>query len=126
MTEKLCVIPYDGPIQELGGIRGPIVRPTKIQISVLITLINRGIPVMEVNPRNPKERIRLTFRNVNSQIFKMQAPAVAQPKKEDVIQELPKSGRNTVVAPFSEVAQVKKEKKEAKKSAETPVIKSNF
>lgn len=128
MTEKLCVIPYDGPIKELGGIRGPIVRPTKIAISTIITLINRGIPVDEVNPRNIKQRTRLTFKNVNTTVFPTASAVKASTAKVEATQELPKSRRNTVVAPFSEVEQVKKEKKAeaSKKQEEVPVIKSDF
>lgn len=127
MKEKLCVVPTDGRIAELGGIIGPVSRPTKISYSAIVSMLNRGVPVYEVNPKNVNERVRLNFRNVNSVNFfpkvKKSQPTTVNPYK------LPEGRRNTVVEHTGEAAEVAKEKaakKEAKSVNIEVVKKSDF
>ena len=95
MKEKLCVVPTDGRIAELGGIIGPVSRPTKISYSAIVSMLNRGVPVYEVNPKNVNERVRLNFRNVNSVNF---FPKVKKSQPTTVNSyKLPEGRRNTVV-----------------------------
>ena len=125
--KKLCVILSEGIIPELGNLRGPVVKPTKIDTSIIISLVNNGFLVEEVNPRNYNERVRLTFANINSNNF------LPKKKKETPVTynsyKLPEGKRSTVVESVGEaekVAQLKKtEKKEATKK-ETPVKSSDF
>lgn len=69
MDKKLCTISNSGPIPELGGIRGPITKPTELSMTLIRTLINEGYTIYEVNPMNRNEKVRLTFSNVNSVNF---------------------------------------------------------
>lgn len=120
---KLCVILSDGPIPELGNARGPISRPTRIPRSAVISIMNRGLNIQEVNPRNINERVRLTFSNVNSNNF------LPKPKKAPVVasvQKLPEGRRNTVVVQPSEATTVMNHKKEKKENREVPVKSSDF
>ena len=122
---KLCVILTDGAIPELGNARGPITRPTRIPRNAVISIMNRGLNIQEVNPRNFNERVKLTFSNINSNNF------LPKPKKPVVppVQKLPEGRRNTVVVPPNEAAAVihgKKEKKENKETREIPVKSSDF
>lgn len=69
IKEKLCVIQYNGVIKELGGISGPILSPHKYPINKVISMVNSGIPVYEVNPYDRNDRIRLTRSTVKSVNF---------------------------------------------------------
>lgn len=66
---KYVTIESYGNIPGLGGLLGPITTPTHIDIDIIIALINGGKVVYEVNPRNVKEKIRLTRTNVLSNNF---------------------------------------------------------
>lgn len=61
---KLVTIESPGKIAALGGILGPIKTPCRMDTDVIITLINSGKLVYEVNPSNVKEKVRLTRLNV--------------------------------------------------------------
>lgn len=66
---KLVIIKTNSIIPELGGIRGPINRPTLLTYDTIYKLLNRGVSVYEVNKRNPTEKVRLTRENVNKTNF---------------------------------------------------------
>ena len=62
--KKFVTIETPGKISELGGIIGPIKTPSYMDLDVIISLINSGKVVYEVNPTNVKDRVRLTRSNV--------------------------------------------------------------
>lgn len=93
IKEKLCVIDYYGPIYELGNISGPILSAHKYPISKLITMINRGITIYEVNPNDRNERIRLTRMNLKTVNFPTVIPK--QSIQKAVKDETNKMGLNT-------------------------------
>lgn len=110
--EKLCVVLAEGRIPELGGILGPVSVPTKIARSSIIAMLNRGLPIYEVNPKNVNERVKLTFKNVNSVNF-MTKVRKSEPVKSNPY-VLPAGRRNTVVEQSSEATEVANEKAEKK------------
>ena len=61
---KFVTIESYGQIDALGGIRGPITSPSHIDTNIVISLINSGKVVYEVNPSNYKEKVRLNRLNV--------------------------------------------------------------
>ena len=70
---KLVTVESAGKLAALNGLLGPITTPTVLDVNIIISLINSGKVVYEVNPRNVKEKIRLDRVNVlkanfNSQI----------------------------------------------------------
>ena len=69
INSKLVTIESSGKIGVLGGLIGPITTPCRLRIDVLISLINTGKVVYEVNPANVKEKIRLTRLNVRKENF---------------------------------------------------------
>lgn len=66
---KLVTIESPGKIAALGGILGPITTPCRIDMNIIISLINSGKAVYEVNPKNFKEKTRLTRMNVLDNIY---------------------------------------------------------
>lgn len=127
---RLFVVLADGKIPELGGIRGPITKPTAFSISAVIEMVNRGLPVEEVNPTNHAERVRMTFGNIHSNNF-----VKVSPKKETVApqvaqQSIP-AGRSNVVVDTTNEAKAAKETRDNKswknqKKDITPINKSDF
>lgn len=90
---KFVTIESYGPIPALGGILGPITSPSYIDINVIISLINSGKVIYEVNPKNIKEKIRLTRDNV----LKYNFNTTVKPEKiSNVI-------KNTVVKPVDNI-----------------------
>ena len=61
---KYVTIESPGKIAILGGIMGPIQTPTYLDIDIVISLINSGKVVYEVNPRDITDKTRLTLMNV--------------------------------------------------------------
>jgi hypothetical protein len=61
---KYVTIESPGKIPVLGGLLGPITTPCYLEIDIIISLINSGKAVYEVNPRNIKEKTRLTRQTV--------------------------------------------------------------
>lgn len=61
---KYVIIESSGPISALGGLLGPIISPTYLDIKTVINIVNSGKVVYEVNPMNINDKIRLTFQNV--------------------------------------------------------------
>lgn len=121
MASKLCVILTDGPIAQLGGIRGPITTPTRIDVSAIISMVNSGMAVYEVNPRKHTEKKRLTFANINTNNFPVvKKPAVPETRNP---YKIPQGKRNTVVVKSSEVDEVKaaKDAKKEKAVDKTPI-----
>ena len=66
---KLVTIESYGRLAPLGGINGPISTPCNIDLKVIISLVNAGKVVYEVNPLNKSEKVRLTLSNVSSTNF---------------------------------------------------------
>lgn len=127
---RLFVVLADGKIPELGGIRGPITKPTAIDISIVIDMVNRGLPVEEVNPANYTERVRMTFGNMHSQNFVKAAKKVEAAPVQTVTQSIPTGRSNAVVEPVNE-AKAAKETRDNKswknnKKEVTPLNKSDF
>lgn len=128
---RLFVVLADGKIPELGGIRGPITKPSAIAISTVIDMVNRGLPVEEVNPANYEDRVKMTFGNIHNHNF------VSAPKKAPVetpatpaAQTIPAGRSNAVVEPVNE-AKAAKETRDNKswknnKKEVTPINKSDF
>ena len=77
---KLVVVETYGSISELGGINGPILNPAKIDIDLIVRMINNNKKVFEVNPKNYSERVRLTLKNARTVNFDNAKPAVVTTK----------------------------------------------
>lgn len=127
---RLFVVLADGKIPELGGIRGPITKPTAIDISIVIDMVNRGLPVEEVNPANYADRVRMTFGNIHSQNFIKATKKVEAAPVQTVTQSIPTGRSNAVVEPINE-AKAAKETRDNKswknnKKEVTPLNKSDF
>ena len=69
IKSKLVTVESHGKLPQLGGIHGPIITPNYISINIIISLINAGKTVYEVNPANHHDRIRLTRLNATHQNF---------------------------------------------------------
>lgn len=125
---RLFVIPCDGRIPEMGGIRGPITSPIEIPIDKVISMMNRGVIVEEVNPYKKSERVRMTFSNIHTTSFTK--PVKKAPAVQAVTQQIP-VGRSNVVVDASNEAKAAKETRDNKswknnKKDVTPVTKSDF
>jgi hypothetical protein len=88
---KYVTIESYGVIPALGGIMGPITSPCNVDLSVIISLINSGKVVYEVNPKNIKEKILLNKDNVLKYNFN---PKVV--KKETTIEDKPIKKENAI------------------------------
>lgn len=118
MDKKLCKIMNSGPIPELGGIRGPITKPTELPMDLIRVLLNEGYTVYEVNRMNKNEKVKLTYANVNKVNFfkkvKKTKPVTVKSYR------FPEGRRNTaVVEQPSEATKVKEAKK--KETEEKPI-----
>ena len=92
---KLCKVLTNGPLPELRGITGPIVYPCRIDMRKVINMVQHGKVVIEVNPKNQKEEVRLNIQNVNKDNFpeperiELDTPPVKTPtpvvKKDEVV-----------------------------------------
>lgn len=92
---KLCKVLTNGPLSELGGITGPIVYPCRIDLRKVVNMVQHGKVVIEVNPKNHKETVRLNIQNVNKNNFpeperiKLDTPVAKESvpvvKKDDVV-----------------------------------------
>ena len=83
---KFVTIESYGIIHALGGIMGPVTSPCNLDISVIISLINSGKMIYEVNPKNITEKVLLTRDNVlkdnfNSSVVKENAINNIKPSK---------------------------------------------
>jgi hypothetical protein len=89
---KYVTIESYGPIQQLFGLLGPILTPCYIEIGTIISLVNSGKVVYEVNPNNPKEKIRLNFNNLLKNNFDniIEETKVVAPSKKRVTQPVKK------------------------------------
>lgn len=75
-TKKLVTVETVGPIDELGGISGPILNPCPIGISAIVRMITAHRKVYEVNPSNPDQKVLLTLQNVRTVNFPNQKKVV--------------------------------------------------
>ena len=100
-TTKLVTIESAGKISILGGIQGPITNPCRLSTDSIIELINSGKIVYEVNPKNSKEKIRLTRLNVYKTNFASTIKETVD-KKKKVIEETIKTNSKPMVKPISE------------------------
>lgn len=118
MDKKLCTITNSGPIPELGGIRGPVTKPTELPMTLIRTLINEGYTIYEVNPMNRNEKVRLTFGNVNTVNFykkvKKTQPVTVNPFRFPDGRENTRDGR--VVETSNNGSKVKKDEKTKEKT----------
>ena len=88
---KLVTVNYNGPIIELGSICGPISTPSQLTIDAISRLVLNKKEVWEYNPNNKREKVRLTFSNLNKDNFNKKKDEVSlntsvdkQPVKEEV------------------------------------------
>ena len=88
---KLCIIedPYELPIR--GRINGPILTPSEFSMSELRQLLVAHVKVYEVNPRNKKEKVKLTFQNLGKDNF--------VPMKKERILSTPAPKKNVSITP---------------------------
>lgn len=68
-TQKYVTIESKGIISELGGISGPILHPTFIDLDIIVRMVNTRKKVYEVNPSNTSEKVLLTLSNVKANNF---------------------------------------------------------
>lgn len=127
---RLFVVLADGKIPELGGIRGPITKPTAMDVSTVIEMVNRGLPVEEVNPSNHADRVKMTFGNIHSNNFVKPVKKVATVTPQVAPQSIP-AGRSNVVVDATNEAKAAKETRDNKswknqKKDVTPINKSDF
>ena len=66
--KKLVVIKSIGTIAELGGIKGPIDNPFRLDVKTLIKMVTK-YRIFEVNPKNIEDTILLTISNVRENNF---------------------------------------------------------
>lgn len=63
MTDiRLCSVETNGPIKEMGNITGPI-RKCRLELPKILSMINNGHVIYELNPENLSDRVRLTLTN---------------------------------------------------------------
>lgn len=65
---RICSVETNGPIKELGNITGPI-RKCRLPLPKVVSMINNGHVIYELNPKNLSERVRLTLTNVTPSPF---------------------------------------------------------
>lgn len=82
---KLITIESQCELPELGGVMGPIKAPVEMTIPKIISLINRGLVVYDVNPKNKKEKVRLTTTNVRTDNFISNSVKAASTRKAAVV-----------------------------------------
>lgn len=66
---KLCIITTCAELPIMGGIHGPLHTPSPLTYREIITLINNGIDVYEVNPKNRSQKVKLTSFNAVKENF---------------------------------------------------------
>ena len=103
---KLVVIKTNGPLPELGGINGPIINPCLIDIPTIQELLNGHKKVVEVNPDDYTDRVRLTSSNFKLTIFRE-----AKPVQKAYVAPEPKQEKKVVVE--EKVVEKKQNKKVA-------------
>ena len=109
---KLVVIRGSGNIPELGNICAPVLTPQRVAVGKLAKIISSGLVVMEVNPNNKNERVRLTISNLRNDNFPAAAAAPAvKTVEEKAEQPAPAKAEAKPVIPV---------KKEEKKVEATP------
>lgn len=122
---KMCIITTCAELPIMGGIHGPLHTPSPLTYREIITLINNGIDVYEVNPRNKSEKVKLTSTNAIKENFSnikevQVVPSLIQEAKKKA--ELSESAVKTVntevvkpktVKPETEVKDDAKEKSDA-------------
>ena len=69
IEKKLVTVESVGTITELGGISGPIINPSFIDVPTIIRMINSHKKVYEVNPNNPSEKVKLSLKNARTNNF---------------------------------------------------------
>ena len=117
---KFVTIESYGPLRVLGGIMGPITSPCYLDISVIISLINSGKIVYEVNPKNTKEKVRLTIDNVLKYNFDFKVikentnSKTTTPKKSNMVVSKPQVKPNEVKKEIIKPEKVKNEIVESK------------
>lgn len=69
INKKLCIVKSSGVLPLPGNIDGPILNPCELPIQNIITMINLGMKVYEINPKDRNQSILLTRDNVNKNNF---------------------------------------------------------
>lgn len=67
--KKLCLIKTNKIVPELNDMSGPFYNPVELDSKQIISMMNRGVKVYEVNPENKSEKILLNRFLVNKVNF---------------------------------------------------------
>lgn len=74
MTDiRLCSVETNGPIKEMGNITGPV-RKCRLDLPKILSMINNGHVIYELNPENLNEKVRLTLTNAIPSPFSKSEP----------------------------------------------------
>lgn len=95
-TTKLCIVVSGGTLPILGGISGPILSPSKITISDIVTLLNAGKEVYEVNPWNRSQKVKLTTMNALDENFTRKSSTNIISNNTNYVQPKPSSSSASV------------------------------
>lgn len=128
---KLCIITTCAELPIMGGIHGPLHTPSPLTPREIITLINNGIEVYEVNPLNKSEKVRLTATNAVKENFTIKkevkvVPSMIQEakKKAEEIKPDVKSVKTQVVK--EQVKKPETEIKDEAKDKSDAILKPDF
>jgi hypothetical protein len=109
VKRKLVTVADFGPLQEIGGIGGPLRTPTNIALNAICQMVVNGKTVFEHNPSNVKEKVRLTLSNVKSDNFVKSEdgePVKTQPVKVEVTPEVAEKSIEAATSATANLAQV--------------------
>lgn len=81
---KLCLIKTTKTVPELYGLSGPFYDPVELSTEQIISMLNRGVLVYEVNPANRSEKIQLNRFLANRVNFK---PVAAKEKAQTFVKK---------------------------------------
>lgn len=93
---RKCDVLTNGPIAELNFVTGPVYK-CKLTTPQIIKLVSNGRIVEEIDPRNPKNKVRLTIATCGKSVFDEIVPEPKVEEKPPVV-EIPKE----VVLPTKE------------------------
>lgn len=128
---KMCIITTCAELPIMGGIHGPLHTPSPLTYREIITLINNGIDVYEVNPRNKSEKVKLTSTNAIKENFSnikevQVVPSLIQEakKKAELSESVVKTVNTEVVKP--KTVKPETEVKDDAKEKSDAILKPDF
>ena len=91
---RICSVETNGPIKELGNISGPV-RKCRLELPKILSMINNGHVIYELNPENLSERVKLDLTNASPSPFTKKVEYKPEPvhvstegfKSEGIIKE---------------------------------------